>query len=100
MNPTEEQVLKQAKIMYVDQGNDWSDAVPLEFVQEVQDMFDFEGKFPNIADRMRLHKVECTDQHEQLIKIYVGMAQEYYNSLFDRIERVNYDTIELFRNKN
>jgi hypothetical protein len=99
MNPTEEQVLKQAKIMYVDQGHDWSEAVPLDFVQEVQDMFDFEAKFPNIQDRIRIHKVDCTPEHFELIRIYVGLAQEYYNSLQNRIENVNADTIELFRNK-
>ena len=98
MNPTEEQVLKQAKIMHVDNGNDWSDPVPIEFVQEVQDMFDFEGKFPNIADRIRIHKVDCTAEHFELIRIYCKLAQDYYASLESKIESVNADTIELFKN--
>jgi hypothetical protein len=98
MNPTEEQVLKQAKIMHVDNGNDWSDPVPIEFVQEVQDMFDFEGKFQNIADRIRIHKVDCTAEHFELIRIYCKLAQDYYASLESKIESVNADTIELFKN--
>ena len=98
MNPTEEQVLKQAKIMFVNDGNDWADSMPTEFVQEVQDMFDFEAKFPDIADRMRIYPVECLPEHEQLIRIYVGLAQEYYESLEERVEHVNDGKVSMFRN--
>jgi len=98
MNPTDEQVLKQAKIMFVDDGNDWSDAMPIEFVQEVQDMFDFEAKFPNIEDRIRIYPVECSAEHEELIRIYVGLAQEYYESLQERVEHVNDGKLSMFRN--
>jgi uncharacterized protein Yka (UPF0111/DUF47 family) len=72
--------------------------MPTEFVQEVQNMFDFEAKFPDIADRMRIYPVECTAEHEQLIRIYVGLAQEYYESLAERVEHVNDGKVSMFRN--
>ena len=97
MNPSDEQIYRQAKIMYVDKGGDWGDDVPIDFFNKVADMFDFEAKFPNIEDRMRIYPVEVTSEHIELIKLYVGMAQDYYDSLHDQVDNVK-NVFDRFKN--
>ena len=97
MNPSAELIYRQAKTMFVDKGGDWGDDVPADFYNTVEEMFDFEGKFPNIEDRMRIYPVSITQQDMDLIRLYVGMAQDYYNSLFDAVESVK-NNFDMFKN--
>jgi len=81
MNPPEELVFKEARKMWADLGNGWDSDVPAKFVQDVQEMFDFEGKYPDVKDRCRIHIVDCSEGYFELIRTYLGMAQQYYESL-------------------
>jgi hypothetical protein len=99
MNPPENLIWKQARLLWVEAGNSWDEPISDEFFQEIKNEFDFEGKRPNIIDRMRIHSVECTNEHFDLIKLYVGMAQNYYDELNEKIQHVNDSAIEIFKNK-
>lgn len=99
MNPPRELVFKEARKMWVDLGNSWDSDMPVSFIESVEQMFDFEGKFPDVKDRCRIHIVECTDEHFELIRTYVGMAQEYYEGLKQIVETSNDDKIEFLRLK-
>ncbi len=100
MNPSAELIFKQARLLWVEAGNNYNDEIPESFLLEVEKEFDFEGKFPNIADRMKIHRVECTQEHFDLIKVYVKLAQDYYNSLESICSNVNDNAINFFRNAN
>jgi hypothetical protein len=84
MNPPEELVFKEARKMWADFGNGWDSDIPAKFVQDVQTMFDFEGKFPDVKDRCRIHIVDCSEGYFELIRVYLGMAQQYY----ERLEKI------------
>ena len=100
MNPSAELIFKQARLLWVEAGNNYNDEIPESFLLEVEKEFDFEGKFPNIADRVRIHRVECTQEHFELIRIYVALAQKYYDSLQTICENVNTNEINFFKNEN
>jgi hypothetical protein len=100
MNPSAELIFKQARLLWVEAGNNYNDEIPESFLLEVEKEFDFEGKFPNISDRMKIHRVECTQEHFDLIKVYVKLAQDYYNSLESICSNVNDNAINFFRNEN
>jgi hypothetical protein len=99
MNPSEYLILKEARLLWVEAGYSYKDEMTESFVDEVREMYNFEGKFPNIKNRMRIHAVECTSEHFELIRIYVKLAQEYYNSLFEIAENCNENQIEIFKNQ-
>jgi len=99
MNPTQELVFKEARKMWADLGNGWDSDIPAKFVQDVQEMFNFEGKYPDVKDRCRIHLVECTQEHFELIKTYVGMAQKYYESLETIVETSNDTKIDFLKLK-
>ena len=99
MNPSEHLILKEARLLWVEAGYSYKDEMTESFVDEVREMYNFEGKFPNIKNRMRIHAVECTSEHFELIRIYVKLAQEYYNSLFEIAENCNENQIEIFKNQ-
>ena len=98
MNPSAELIFKQARLLWVEAGNNYNDEIPESFLLEVEKEFDFEGKFPNIDDRMKIHRVECTQEHFELIRIYVTLAQKYYDSLETICENVNTNEINFFKN--
>lgn len=100
MNPSAELILKQARILWVEAGNNYNEEISESFLLEVENEFDFERKFPNIADRVKIHRVECTQEHFELIQVYVKLAQEYYNSLESICLNVNIDEINFFKNAN
>lgn len=100
MNPSAELILKQARLLWVEAGNNYNEEISESFLLEVENEFDFERKFPNIADRVKIHRVECTQEHFELIQVYVKLAQEYYNSLESICLNVNIDEINFFKNKN
>lgn len=100
MNPSAELILKQARLLWVEAGNNYNEEISESFLLEVENEFDFERKFPNIADRVKIHRVECTQEHFELIQVYVKLAQEYYNSLESICLNVNIDEINFFKNAN
>lgn len=100
MNPSAELILKQARLLWVEAGNNYNEEISESFLLEVENEFDFERKFPNIADRVKIHRVECTQEHFKLIQVYVKLAQEYYNSLESICQNVNIDEINFFKNAN
>ena len=100
MNPSAELILKQARLLWVEAGNNYNEEISESFLLEVENEFDFERKFPNIADRVKIHRVDCTQEHFELIRIYVKLAQEYYNSLQSICQNVNIDEINFFKNAN
>ena len=100
MNPSAELILKQARLLWVEAGNNYNEEISESFLLEVENEFDFERKFPNIADRVKIHRVECTQEHFELIQVYVKLAQEYYNSLESICQNVNIDEINFFKNAN
>ena len=100
MNPSAELILKQARLLWVEAGNNYNEEISESFLLEVENEFDFERKFPNIADRVKIHRVECTQEHFELIRIYVKLGQEYYNSLESICQNVNIDEINFFKNAN
>lgn len=100
MNPSAELILKQARLLWVEAGNNYNEEISESFLLEVENEFDFERKFPNIADRVKIHRVECTQEHFELIRIYVKLGQEYYNSLESICQNVNIDEINFFKNEN
>lgn len=100
MNPSAELIFKQARLLWVEAGNNYNEEITESFLLEVEKEFDFEGKFPNIADRVRIHHVECTEEHFELIRIYVKLAQNYYDSLQTICENVNTNEINFFKNDN
>lgn len=99
MNPPQELIFKEARKMWADLGNGWDSDVPAKFVQDIQEMFNFEGKYPDVKDRCRIHLVECTQEHFELIKTYVAMAQKYYESLEAIVETSNDSKIEFLKSK-
>lgn len=100
MNPSAELILKQARLLWVEAGNNYNEEISESFLLEVENEFDFERKFPNIADRVKIHRVKCTQEHFELIRIYVKLAQEYYNSLESICLNMNIDEINFFKNAN
>lgn len=100
MNPSAELILKQARLLWVEAGNNYNEEISESFLLEVENEFDFERKFPNIADRVKIHRVECTQEHFELIRIYVKLGQEYYNLLESICLNVNIDEINFFKNAN
>lgn len=99
MNPPQDEAMKQARLLWVEAGNNWTDPIDESFIDDVANEFDFEGKMPSIADRIRIHKVEATEEHFALIRAYVGLAKEHYSGLFDKVKSVNKDEILFFSNK-
>jgi hypothetical protein len=70
-----------------------------QFLLDVKCEFDFEAKMPNIADRMRIYKVDMTTIDTNLITTFVTMAQNYYASLLQKAKQSNATEIEFFKNK-
>jgi len=98
MNPPKDEIARQARLLWVEAGNDWNTEIDESFMQEVENEFDFEAKMP-IESRLRIHSVDCTENHFELIRQQVKLAQEYYNSLFEKVKTVNRYEIEFFKNK-
>lgn len=99
MNPPTLIVQKEIKRMWVDLGNSLDSEISPHFVRNIENMFDFEGKFPDIKDRCRICIVDCADEHFEMIRTYVALAQAYYQSLEAIAESANLTQIETLKNR-
>ncbi len=99
MNPPEEIITQQAKILWVEAGYDWSDKIDQSFIDEVRQQFDFEAKMPDIKDRVRIFKVDVTEDDFKLIRQQVKLCQEYYRFLKVNFGKTNLKEFEFFKNK-
>lgn|SRR5574343_1053714 len=80
MNPTDELIYRETQLLWKESGNHYLDEIPESFFNEVKQMYDFEAKQP-IQKRMRIHFVEYTEKHAEIIEQYCLLAQNYYESL-------------------
>lgn len=99
MNPPERILMKEAKRLWFEAGNSYDEPMTMEFYEEVEECFNFEGKFPDVRDRVRIHVVECTDEHFELIRQQCRLAQNYYSSLLTKIEDSNDEKIKFLAKK-
>jgi hypothetical protein len=78
MNPTESILEKEVWNYWKSGGND---GIPTEsFVDEVRDLFDFEGK-KSIEDRVSIFQVKTTQHEIDCIKKWTELANNYYQEL-------------------
>jgi hypothetical protein len=95
MNPPLNILEKEVWNYWKDSGNDGQPND--DFRNEVEQMFNFE-RLP-IEDRVNLFRVDTTQEHIEIIKKAVELANDYYLSLNDKFGMRNKDVIEYFRNK-
>jgi len=101
MNPSEAQIRQEARAWWIEASNEnsWNDVIPESFIDEVRDVFDFEGKKP-IEDRINILPVSFTEEDRKLIIQQVDLMNEYWIELNSLNESKNIQEIQFFRNKN
>jgi hypothetical protein len=68
-----------------------------KFALEIEEYFNFE-RLP-IQDRVKLYKIETTDEHKEIIKIWTDLARDYMAELDEIDKQKNVKELEFFNLK-
>ena len=90
-NHPENVIKKLAKQMWYKSGNEGE--VSESFIQQVREFYNYDH-LPN-EQRLRFFKVELKDEDVQKVKKHYELANEYYQSLFEKNNQLNSLKIEI-----
>lgn len=97
-NKSEAIIRHQARSLWVEASpeNSFYDTIPDDFIDDVREMYNFEGK-RSLEERINVYHVELFEKDKELIKQQIELAREFYSTI-KTAKELNKELIERFTN--